>query len=334
MANSLQYCFASLNLLNFTAPPYSFYQLHETYDDAQWKSKTQFIKGLIEHIKPTVIVFQEVFSVEALEALCADSGLKYFAVVDMPQPDNMYPTVLFNPVVAIASTHPFKNVEALKPCSELLEYLNNQQQFKFNRTPVKCRIELEGIGPVVLYGVHFKSQRVLSMAHMLRGSEEDDPLLTLLHETVGTMQSQISRSLEASIIYYDALKTQREQNCATLVMGDFNDQLHSPALSFMTQTFPPQVNHNTSFDSVGLFDSYLLADNTLALTEKPPTHFYKGKGNVLDYILASKTFSPNQKKPVIKTLTYHNYDGHLDAKRTEDDIRYSDHSAIAIKVTL
>ncbi|RJE77618.1 hypothetical protein BGP78_01045 [Pseudoalteromonas sp. MSK9-3] len=334
MAHSQQYCFASLNLLNFTAPPFSFYQPHETYNDTQWQSKTQFITGLIEHINPTVIVFQEVFSVEVLEALCKDLGLIHFAVVDMPQPDSMYPTVLFNPVVAVASTHPLTSVEALEPCPELLEYLNNQQQFRFNRTPIKCKIELEGLGPIVCYAVHFKSQRVLSMAHMLGSSEQDDPLLTLLHETVGTMQSQISRSLEASIIYYDALKTQREQNCATLVMGDFNDQLHSPALSFMTQTFPPQVSSNPPFDSVGLFDSYLFADNTVSLAEKPPTHFYKGKGNVLDYILASKKFNPNQIKPTVKALTYHNYDGHLDAKRTEEDIRYSDHSAIAIKVSL
>ncbi|MBE0367894.1 endonuclease/exonuclease/phosphatase family protein [Pseudoalteromonas aurantia] len=334
MAHSQQYCFASLNLLNFTAPPFSFYQLHETYNDTQWQSKTQFITGLIEHINPTLIVFQEVFSVEVLEALCKDLGLIHFAVVDMPQPDSMYPTVLFNPVVAIASKLPFTSVEALEPCPELLEYLNNQQQFRFNRTPIKCRIELDGIGPIMCYAVHFKSQRVLSMAHMLGESEQGDPLLTLLHETVGTMQSQISRSLEASIIYYDALKTQREQNCATLVMGDFNDHLHSPALSFMTQTFPPQIHNSSPFESVGLVDSYLFADNNHSFDQKPPTHFYRGKGNVLDYILASKVFNPNQINPTVKTLTYHNYDGHLDAKRDEEDIRYSDHSAIAIKVTL
>ena len=332
MTHSVQYCFASLNLLNFTAPPFSFYQVHETYSDTQWQSKTQFITGLIEHIDPTLIVFQEVFSVEALKALCSDLGLVHFAVVDNPQPDNMYPNVLFNPVVAIASKLPINKVEALEPCPELLEYLNNHQQFRFNRTPVKCEIELQKLGTVTCYGVHFKSQRVLSMAHMLSDSEQVDPLLTLLHETVGTMQSQISRSLEASIIYYDALKTQREQNCATLIMGDFNDQLDSPALSFMTQTFPPQVNNQDTFDSVGLFDSYLLADNCHSFSEKPPTHFYRGKGNVLDYILASKSFNPNTASPVIKTLTYHNYDAHLDPKRSEEDIRYSDHSAIAIKV--
>lgn len=332
MTDLTRYCFASLNLLNFASPPFSFYQLHEHYNETQWQSKTQFITGLIEHINPTFIVFQEVFSIDALKNLCGDLGLSYFATVDAPKADAVFSNVLFNPVVAIASKVPFGQVSAFEPCPELLEYLNNQHQFRFNRTPIKCTLELAGFGLITCYAVHFKSQRVHSMAHMLGDSQQDDPLLTLLHKTVGTMQSQISRSLEASIIYYDALKTQREQNCATLVMGDFNDNLCSPALSFMTRSFPPQVNIHERFDSVGLFDSFTFADNTHQFEQKPASHYYQGQGNVLDYILASQQFNPNSSNPLIKSLTYHNFDAHLDPKRDEEDIRYSDHAAIAIEI--
>ncbi|CAM3971417.1 endonuclease/exonuclease/phosphatase family protein [Pseudoalteromonas byunsanensis] len=334
MTKPTRYCFASLNLLNFAAPPFSFYQLDEHYDQTQWQSKTQFVTGLIEHIDPTLIVFQEVFSIDVLKSLCEEMGLPYFATVDTPQLDAIYPNVLFNPVVAVASKIPFQQTCAFEPCPELLEYLNNQHQFRFNRTPIKCSIEIDGFGPITCYAVHFKSQRVHSMAHMIDGSEQDDPLLALLHKTVGTMQSQISRSLEASIVYYDALKTQREQRHATLVMGDFNDHLTSPALSFMTQAFPPQVNTHNRFDSVGLFDSFSFADNAHTFAQKPASHYYQGAGNVLDYILASQQFNPNNETPSIKSLTYHNYDAHLDPKRDEEDIRYSDHSAIAIEIML
>ncbi|MBD1581338.1 endonuclease/exonuclease/phosphatase family protein [Pseudoalteromonas sp. S16_S37] len=332
MTKQTRYCFASLNLLNFVAPPYSFYQPHELYSESQWQSKTQFITGLIEHIDPTVIAFQEVFSIDALKSLCHNLGLNYFATVDTPLADAIYPNVLFNPVVAIASKVPFKQVSALEPCPELLEYLNNQQQFRFNRTPVKCQIELEGIGDITCYAMHLKSQRVLSMAHMFAEQAQDDPLLSMLQQTVGMMQSQISRSLEASIIYYDALKTQREQNSATLVMGDFNDNIHSPALSFMTQAFPVQVTEHTHFERVGLFDSFSFSDNAHTFESKPATHYYQGSGNILDYILTSEHFNPNKNAPLVKSVFYRNFDAHLDPQRDEEDIRYSDHSAIAIEI--
>ncbi|WP_125780036.1 endonuclease/exonuclease/phosphatase family protein [Pseudoalteromonas rubra] len=333
MAQKHTYKFASFNLLNFAAPHYSFYQLDESYNDTQWLTKTQFITGLIQHMDPSVIVFQEVFSPETLATLCEDLGLPYFATVDTPKPDLVYPNVLFNPIVAIASKFPFKSFTPLEPCPELLEYLNNQHQFKFNRTPIKCSFELPGFGLTTVYAVHFKSQRVHSMAHMLGNASVEDPLLTLLHQTVGTMQSQISRSLEASIVYYDALKTQREKGAATLVMGDFNDHIASPALSFMTQQFPTSAIHQ-DVNSVGLFDSFCLADNQLSFGQKPPTHYYQGAGNTLDYILTSKEFNPNLEQSKVRRLTYHNYASHLDPKRDEEDIRYSDHAAIAIEMIL
>ncbi|MFC3031308.1 endonuclease/exonuclease/phosphatase family protein [Pseudoalteromonas fenneropenaei] len=330
MVSSTRYCIATFNLLNFAAPPMSFYQLHEHYNDTQWLTKIQFLTGLIEHINPTIIAFQEVFSIQTLQLLCEDLGLPYFATVATPRPDPIYPNVLFHPVVAIASKVPFRTAQALEPSPELLEYLNNQHHFEFNRTPIKCTFDLPGFGPLSCYAVHFKSQRVHSMAHMLKDSPQDDPLLTLLHQTVGTMQSQISRSLEASIVYYHALKCQREKQHATLVLGDFNDQLTSPALSFMTQSFPPAVTP-THPESVGLTDTFLFADNNHKYPTKPPSHYYQGSGNVLDYILASKEFNPNCEQPKIRGLNYLSFDKHLDVTRSDEDIRYSDHAAVAIE---
>lgn len=330
MPNSKRYTIATLNLLNFAAPPYSFYQLHEHYNDTQWLTKIQFVTGMIEHLNPTIIVFQEVFSIQTLQLLCEDLGLPYFVTVSTPKPDPIYPNVLFNPVVAVASKVPFRSAQALEPCPELLEYLNNQLNFEFNRTPVKCVFELEGFGDLALYAVHFKSQRVHSMAHMLQSPGQDDPLLSLLHQTVGQMQSQISRSLEASIVYYDALKTQREKQIATVVIGDFNDHLTSPALSFMTQSFPPNTDLSLT-DSVGLADVFHFADNEHSFITKPASHYYQGNGNVLDYILASKEFNPNMPTSKVKKLNYLSFDKHLDPTRTEDDIRYSDHASIAIE---
>ncbi|MFY8284558.1 endonuclease/exonuclease/phosphatase family protein [Pseudoalteromonas sp. SSMSWG5] len=327
--------FATLNLLNYTAPPYSFYQLHERYNNTQWQQKQQFVANFLSTTNADVVAFQEVFSAHALEIQCKEAGYDYFKTVDSPSQDALYPQVLFNPIVAIASKFPFKKAEALSPCPEMLEYLNNQNEFKFNRTPIKCLFSFPEFGDVCCYVVHFKSQRVQSMAHILNIHNLEDPLLQLLHQTVGAMQSQISRSLEASIVYYDALKTQREKQCATLVMGDFNDSLTSPTLSFMTQGFHPTrcepcIEHNEPV--VGLTDSYEFSAAFHQQQEKPFSHYFHGKGNVLDYILASAHFNPDCQMSKVKLLEYESYAAHLNPTQSTEDISVSDHSAIAIKI--
>lgn len=97
--------FATLNLLNYAAPPYSFYQLHERYNATQWRQKQQFIARFLQQSQATVVAFQEVFSPKQLEVVCKEQGYDYFATVASPRSDNLYPQVLFNPVVAIAAKY-------------------------------------------------------------------------------------------------------------------------------------------------------------------------------------------------------------------------------------
>ncbi len=327
--------FATFNLLNYTAPPYSFYQQHEHYNKTQWRQKQQFIAQFLNQTQADIVAFQEVFSYQALEVQCKEAGYDYFEIVDTPSHDALYPQVLFNPIVALASKYPLKSCEPLTPCPELLEYLNNQNEFKFNRTPIKCLISIPFFGDICCYVVHFKSQRVQSMAHILNIHNLEDPLLQLLHQTVGTMQSQISRSLEASIVYYDALKTQREKQCATIVMGDFNDVLTSPTLSFMTQGFHPTrcepcIEQNEPV--VGLTDAYLFSDENKAGYTKPFSHYYHRRGSVLDYILVSAHFNPECAMSKVSSVSYSSFEEHLNPAETLEDISVSDHSAIAIKI--
>ncbi|MGS0535774.1 endonuclease/exonuclease/phosphatase family protein [Pseudoalteromonas sp. SaAl2] len=326
---------ASLNLLNFAAPPYSFYQLHERYNATQWRQKQTFISDFLSNSQADIVAFQEVFSIKPLETLCKEHGYNYFTTVATPKSDNLYPQVLFNPVVAIAARFPMQQCQALSPCPELLEYLNNQNEFKFNRTPIKCYVELKGLGKVYFYVVHFKSQRVNSMAHMLNIHNQDDPLLNLLQQTVGMMQSQISRSLEASIIYYDALKTQREQNCATIVIGDFNDSIDSPALSFMTQGFHPiscEPCKELAQPIVGLTDAFNLSEQHRQNKARAPSHYYRGRANVLDYILLSGHFNTHCALSNITSLNYLSFNDHLKPDQMAEDICSSDHGGIGIEI--
>ena len=47
MPNTRTFKFATFNLLNYTAPPYSFYQLHERYNNTQWLQKQLFVANFL-----------------------------------------------------------------------------------------------------------------------------------------------------------------------------------------------------------------------------------------------------------------------------------------------
>ena len=103
----------------------------------------------------------------------------------------------------------------------------------------------------------------------------------------------------------------------------------------MTQGFHPTrcepcIEHNEPV--VGLTDSYEFSAAFHQQQEKPFSHYFHGKGNVLDYILASAHFNPDCQMSKVKLLEYESYAAHLNPTQSTEDISVSDHSAIAIKI--
>ncbi|MGO2011886.1 MAG: endonuclease/exonuclease/phosphatase family protein [Pseudoalteromonas sp.] len=340
IANTEQLSFATFNLLNYAAPPYSFYTQQERYSQTQWRQKQAFISDFLQQSHADVIAFQEVFSPNKLQALCELHGYSHFKTVESPRCDPLYPQLLLSPVVAIAAKYPIKQCEPLTPSPQLIKYLTNQTEFKFNRIPIKCLIDLPLLGELCCYVVHFKSQRIVPMNELLNVHSKTDPVLTLLESTVGTMQSQIARSLEAAIVYFDALHTQQQRQCATLIMGDFNDNLQSSSLSFInkpnkahrsTNKKPALTTKNNPALEIALTDAYLLSENSKEA--KPITHYHHTKGNVLDYILISEHFNPKSPYSKVAALRYQSFDKHLNPMLKEEDLSTSDHSAISITLT-
>lgn len=326
----MNYKITTLNLLNFAPPHFSFYHENNHYDSQQWIEKTLFIEGLIEHIDSTVIVFQEVFSIEELKTICLQCGFLYFATVDKPKADPYQPTLLLSPVLAIASKLPLENVEALQPSTEILEYLNANPTFNFSRVPIKCNINFTLLGSVCFYVLHLKSKRPNPMTGLEPNDTKATPLIRHLENSIGSTQTMVTRSIETALIYFDVIKTQTQNKNPVIVLGDFNDILNTPSISNFTHA----KSNSLQFEAFGLSDSYLMADNTYNHSQRPATHFYNGEGSVLDYILLSKEFSPNLIDSSVSSIIYTCYNKHLSRFRSNEDLKFTDHAAISIEIKL
>ncbi len=315
MVQKNSFTFASLNLLNYLAPPFCFYQKDARYNDQVWTSKQAWLGDLLQHIKPDVIGFQEVFSLSELEKICKKYELPYFTAVDTPGFSEE--AGAFNrPVCAIAARYPFSRVTTVRPDDEVCDYFHCDKDSVFNRHPVRVQMTLPGLGELVVYCVHFKSQRRAAVPGLMPLVSEASQLM--VSETLGSMQSHISRSLESCVLYYDVLLNQLSHGQPSVVLGDFNNRLEDVSLSMLGRCD----------GEIGLTDA-----RHLAKAHAAPTHYYMGKGNILDYILLSPQFDPNHSESRIALIEFGQADGHLDKSGVED-LATSDHAAIWTRLGL
>ena len=96
---------ATLNLLNFAAPPLASYEWDNIYTAAQWQQKTNWLRTLLQQQQPDVLALQEVFSLEALRGLLTPLGYAHLAAVETAELVDQH--VFTRPIVAIASRYPF-----------------------------------------------------------------------------------------------------------------------------------------------------------------------------------------------------------------------------------
>ena len=330
MAKQNKIKIATLNLLNFAAPPYRFYSEFEGYSKSQWQSKSLFISELLAHMSPTIIAFQEVFSINELIEICTEQGLPYFSAVSDVKHETLNPDVLYSPIVAIASKYPIESLNCLLPCNDLIKYFGHEPPFKFNRAPIKCRISIPSIGFVSFYVVHLKSQRLVTDGSLFDQINTEPQLRHYYEQSFALLKNSQERSLEASLIMHDVMTN--NEDLPVIVLGDFNHNIEHASL------LPFNIPNDHSFKDIpcenGLIDSFKISQEFMKGQTKPSTHFYRGKGNVLDYILLSQHFDPVQSKCLIKKLSYKTFDGHLTTQKDGEDIRYSDHAAIMVELSV
>lgn len=292
---------ATLNLLNFTAPPLASYEWDNIYSHAQWQQKTAWLSALLQRNRPDILAVQEVFSVPELQQLLTPLGLPFFATVEAPRLLDEH--VFSKPVVAIASRYPILSVEPIAAGAAALSQLG-LQHFEFSRLPILVQIDTPQFGAVFVACVHLKSRRPADLP---------DAALAL-------WASELQRGHEAALLR-QALAA-RCQAQPLVLAGDFNDVLSSALLQ------PILMVDRTQQPLFMLQDAAALAP----APQRAPTHYYGASGQVLDYLLVSAAFDPRHHHACGQVSAYQVVDEHLVRPVFARDGYSSDHALVQISL--
>lgn len=333
----------TLNLFNYIAPPNAFYESENIYSEKQWQKKNSWITKQLSALQPDIIGFQEVFSPKELNALAIQNNLPHFATVSEPgiRADYVYD----KPVVALASKFPIVSVEAVSNTDSVLKNLSLRPDFSFSRSPLRAEIDVDGIGRILVYVVHLKSQR--SQLESTLNEAEDtltDISSSMLAQVHGRWAATIQRGTEAALVYQDIVNEMCKRQRPVIVMGDLNDPIESHAIqpllgganidklenkyiSNMT------ISQQRAIQRFSMYDAFSLQD-FIKSTDRKPTHYFANRGNVLDYILLSKDFDINYDQSLASVSNYHVNDKHLVNPKYEDDAECSDHAPVMVEIEL
>ncbi|HAT43267.1 MAG TPA: endonuclease [Rheinheimera sp.] len=293
------YRIATLNLQNFACPPYAWYDWEAIYSAEQWQMKTQWLQRLWQQAHTDVLALQEVFSVEALQRLCAQAGLDY--LLSAGQPTMVDQHIFTAPVVALASRYPLTELTLPSVDQAWLTQLQ-LSGFKDSREPLLARLQLPGIGDIDICVVHLKSRRP--------DKQLSGPL--------ARVKSEQQRLLEAAILWQRLALHHAQAARPLLLCGDFNDELSSPLLQ-------PLLALDAS---LRLQDAAHLVDGSI----RPPTHYYGAHGKVLDYLLCSQEFDPRYHHAVAEVVGYQVFDEHLVRPQYALHGHSSDHALVQLIV--
>ena len=327
---------ATINLLNFIEPPLACYESDNIYTHAQWQAKCTWLTQCIEQLEPDVIGFQEVFSPRALAELLKPLGYNWLQVVEEPRLLEDY--IYQRPVNAIASRFPVTASAPIKVQPAICQGLGIESDFQFSRAPVWCRITMPSMGACDFYCVHFKSKRPAVNVQVFPNF--DAPELQAMLRRLGRASSGLTRSSEAALLMHSIIAKRNLDKLPVVLMGDFNDQLSSSAMDVLhvdddiERCLAQSAEYQElGLDEYGLRDSFKLYQLHAGDVERIPTHYWWGRGSVLDYILLSSEFDPRSRSSTMDVSDFTVFDRHMFGPESRIEKESSDHAPVMITLT-
>jgi endonuclease/exonuclease/phosphatase family metal-dependent hydrolase len=217
------------------------------------------------------------------------------------------------PVVALASKYPILHSHSVAVPQAAAAALG-LTDFSFSRAPLRVLLQLPVLGPCNCYVVHLKSRRPLTLSQ-----GQDLPAADALSRWAACVQ----RGNEAGLLLEAIFEQWLVDRHPVLLVGDFNDELSSPLLQMLVQSFKaPQPNQEAMLQ---LQDSWLMQPEIAA--PRPATHYYGAKGSVLDYILVSADLATRVQRQWL-------VDQHLVQPVFAVDGYSSDHALVTVQLRL
>lgn len=317
--------FGTFNLFQFVAPPFSWYIKKDHFTLTEFKEKKLWIKEQIENMQCDIIGFQEVFSIDELQALCKDAGFEYFVTVDTPSVEKE--TIFTSTVVALASKYPIKDIQEVPVHKPTLKEHNYKAKTVFARKPIKALIELSNEQNIWVYVCHLKSNRLNEFEYTFK---KTDSLFLKKEQTKTALKGRYSNALrqrlcEVTSLYYDIKK----QTLPTVLMGDINDKQYSICLEALINS----VYYDEKNKEALLIDAYTLhtpieynPHPEAKEVKRTPTSYYQGYGNIIDYIFITATWLET-----FEVTQYEILDAHLQ-KNKDGSLLQSDHAQVVCEL--
>ena len=325
---------ATANLLNFANPGRIYYQNAEAYDDATYQRKLAGLTQLISQSRPDILAVQEIWDMQALEALAVGLGFEAkhawapFASNTVNDPITNGLGAQDTPAVGIISRFDRLSSQSLQDINPQawVDVPDMGLYKQFNRPPLLVRYDVYGQSIYVLTA-HLKSKR----AYHLRDAQGkllediDDPNIRVRAK----LRSLCMRAAEAASIRMTLIELLHHTREPVILLGDMNDVTDSVTTQLMAET--GEINYDKSMRDIALFDAARIQKRYGWMKDVAYTHIHQGVPEVIDQLFVSEEFLPDSKYALAEVERVDYFNDHL---KWDYKDRVSDHGIVRAKINL
>lgn len=296
---------ATFNLRNCALPHFQFYDNQDPYDENLYRAKLEWTARQIDNLDADVIVFQEVFQIQALQEALRASRTMNQAKLIARDAVKMPPKNTWVPQVAIATRLPL-----LADPTWVIDYgtgINlpdyGQTVTQITRAVPHITVKLYNGKPMHILGVHLKSKRPDYL-----DTEMDDNANDL---ALATYRSLMCRGADAVALrrYLNQLLKGNRVPC--IIAGDFNDD----AKSVTSQIIAGSGGFGKTFFDSQFFDAARIQTRNDPMRNVIYTNIHQGSLEVLDQIFVTEEFHPQSRFQIAQVREVYSLNDHLHERK-------------------
>jgi Endonuclease/Exonuclease/phosphatase family len=324
----------TFNVLNLARPGERYYPDEPAYSNDEFDRKADWIGEQLRRMDVDLVGFQEVFHEEALQNVCARSGVLNDATVIAPGADG-----LSGPRVGLATRLPLA-----EPATAIADFPAGVDVpvegialpvGTFSRPVLRARVILDPAtaATATVFVVHLKSKRPI----IDPDAAEFDPR----EEALGKARSLIRRAAEAAALRFLLLEEIVDNERPAIVLGDLNDGTRAVSTDIVMGDAPSRFWPHDREMREALWDRLLYSayeiNNRQTGRDISYSHIFSGHYENLDHILVSEQFYDRNPDRIGELTNLRHFNDHLfDAQLTEDRPNrvVSDHGQIVAEIHL
>lgn len=329
-----QFYIASCNLLNFANPNRVYYPNAYPYDEAGYQKKLNGLTQLLKQTKADIIGVQELWDLQALQALAVNLGFEPQAAwspLASNNPKNTYTKgqgAQDTPAMGMISRFPRLTSQLFTDImpAAIMDIPDMGAYTKFKRPPIMSTYDVMG-QEVMVVNAHLKSKRPLYLrddnGELLEDS--NDPHIRVRAK----MRSLCMRAVEAASIRMQIINFLRHTHVPLILLGDMNDVTKSVTTQLLAET--GEVNYDKSMRDVALFDAASVQRKYGWMREVAYTHIHQGVPEIIDQLFVSEEFLLDSKFSLGHVECVDYFNDHLKWDYAD---KPSDHGIVRAKIHL